>query len=133
MTGERDHRQAQASRPTFRALVQRGQAALGQADPGPTEHLARLVLGEPQIAKPDVGDLVGKPQLVQPDRRISARRQHHPRRARQDSEQTLELCERLSRSQLVEIVDYQHDGVERVALIQLRTDHVDQLVCVHPG
>ena len=95
------------------------------------EHFARLALGEPQIAGPDLGDLVGKPQLVQPDRRIPARRQHHPRRARQNRQQTLELCQRLSRSQLVEIVDDQHDGFEQLG--QLRADHVDQLVAVNPG
>ena len=131
MTGERDHRQAQASRPTFRALVQRGHPALGQADPGPSKQFARLALGESQIAGPDLGDLVGKPQPVQPDRRIPARRQHHSRRARQNRQQTLELCQRLSRSQLVEIVDDQHDGFEQLG--QLRTDHVDQLVAVNPS
>ena len=95
------------------------------------KQLARLALGEAEIASPDLGDLVGKPELVQPDRRIPARRQHHPRRARQNREQTLELREGLSRSQLVEIVDDQHDGFEQLG--QLRTDRVDQLVAVNPS
>ena len=128
MTAERDHRQAQASRPTFRALVQRGHPGVGQADPGRGKQLARLALGEPQIAGPDLGDLVGKPELVQPDRRIPARRQHHARRARQNREQTLELRQRLSRPQLVEIVDDQHDGFDLLG--DLRQDPVDHLVAV---
>ena len=99
--------------------------------PDASQQFARLALGEPQIAGPDLGDLVGEPQLVQPDRRIPARRQHHPRGARQNRQQTLELCQRLGRSQLVEIVDDQHDGFEQLG--QLRTDHVDQLVAVNPG
>ena len=61
MTAERDHRQAQAGRPTFRALVQRGRPGVGQVDPGRSKQLARLALGEPEIAGPDLGDLVGKP------------------------------------------------------------------------
>jgi hypothetical protein len=53
------------------------------------------VLGEQQVACPDLRDLVGKPELVQSDRRIPARRQQHPRRARQDREQMFELGERM--------------------------------------
>ena len=131
VTAEGDHRQAQAGRPPFGALVQRGHPGLGQADPGPSEQFARLALGEAEIAGPNLGDLVGEPELVQPDRRIPARRQHHARRARQNREQMLELRESLSRSQLVEIVDDQHDGFEQLG--QLRTDRVDQLVAVNPS
>ena len=129
VTAERDHRQAQAGRPTFRALVQRGHPALGQADSGPSEQLARLALGEPEIACSDLGDLVGKPELVQPDRRIPARRQHYPRPARQSREQTLELREGISRLQLVEIVDDQHDRSDLLG--ELRNDCVDELVGVN--
>ena len=91
------------------------------------------MLSEPQIAGPYLSDLVGEPQPVKLDRGVPARRQHHSRRARQNRQQTLELCQRLSRSQLVEIVDDQHDAFEQVGVIQLRTDHVDQLVAVNPG
>jgi hypothetical protein len=129
VTGERDHRQAQAGRPTFRALVQRGHPALGQADPGPSEQLARLALGEPEIAGSDLGDLVCKPELVQPDRRIPPRRQHHARPARQSREQTLELREGISRLQLVEIVDDQYDRSDLLG--ELRNDCVDELVAVN--
>ena len=61
--------------------------------PDVVEQFARLALGEPEIAGPDLGDLVGKPEPVQPDRRIPPRREHHARRARQRREQTLELRE----------------------------------------
>ena len=41
--------------------------------PDVVEQLARLGLGEPEIAGPDLGDLVGEPEAVQPDRRIPPR------------------------------------------------------------
>ena len=41
VTAERDHRQAQASRPTFRTLVQRGRTSVGQTDPGRGKRFAR--------------------------------------------------------------------------------------------
>jgi hypothetical protein len=46
VTGKRDHRQAQASRPTLGVLVQRGHPFGGQVDRGPGKQFARLVLGE---------------------------------------------------------------------------------------
>ena len=69
-------------------------------------------LGEPEIAGPDLGDLVGEPEPVQPDRRIPPRRQHYARRARQSCEQMLELRKGVGCPQLVEIVDDQHDGFD---------------------
>jgi hypothetical protein len=54
-------------------LVQRRGRGIGQVDPGAYEQFPRLVLGEAQIAGADLGDVVGKPQPVQPDRRIAAR------------------------------------------------------------
>jgi hypothetical protein len=93
VTAERDHRQPQAGRPAFRALVQSGHPGVGQIDSGRSEQPARLGLREAQIAGPDFRDLVGQPELVQPDRRIPARRQHHPRRAREDRQHMLELGE----------------------------------------
>ena len=111
--------------------MQRRRTCLGQADPGRGQQFARLALGKPQIAGPDLDDLVGKPKLVQPERRIPTRRQHHARRVRQSRKQTRELPESLSRSQLVEIVDDQHDRFAQLG--PLRTDHVDQLLAVDPS
>ena len=128
MIAERDHRQAQASGPTFGALVQGARPSVRQADPGCSKQFARLALAEPQIAGPDLSDLPGKPELVQPDRRIPARRQYDAPRARQDREQILELCNGVSRPQLVEIVDDHHDRLELLG--QLRQDRVDRLVAV---
>ena len=70
MTAQRDRSQAQAGRPPLGALVQRGRPTVGQSDPGRSEQFARLGFGKPQIGRPDLRDLVGEPQLVQPDRRI---------------------------------------------------------------
>jgi len=44
---ERDDREAQTSRPTFRALVQRGHPGGGQTELGRSKQFARLALGEP--------------------------------------------------------------------------------------
>ena len=128
VTAERDHREAQAGRPTFRARVQRGRAGVRQADPGRVQQFARLAFREPQVAGPDLGDLVGKPELVQPDRRIPARRQHHARGARHGREHALELRQGVSGPQLVQIVDDQQDGFDLLA--DLRQDSVDQLVAL---
>ena len=46
MTAERDHRQAEAGRPTFRPPVQRGGPTVGQTDLGRSKQLARIVLTE---------------------------------------------------------------------------------------
>jgi hypothetical protein len=53
--------------------VQCGSTGVGQTDPGRSQQFASLALGKPQIAGPDLDDLVGKPQLVKPDRRIPTR------------------------------------------------------------
>ena len=66
---------------------------------------------------------------MQPDRRIATRRQHHPRGARQNRQQSPELAESLGRPQLVEIVDDQHDRFERLG--QLGADHVEQVRAVN--
>ena len=131
VTAERDRRQTQASRPPFRAPVQRGRPGVGQTDPRCSKQLARLALGEPEIAGPQLSELVGKPKLVQPDRRIPARRQHHARRTRQHREQPLELRDGISGPQLVEIVDDQHERPGPLG--QLRNNRVDQLVAGNPG
>jgi hypothetical protein len=55
------------------------------------EQFARLARGEPQIAGAKLGHLVGEPELMQSDRRIAARRQHHTRGFRKHAEQVLKL------------------------------------------
>ena len=95
MTAERDHRQTQAGRPALRAPVQRGRARVGQGDLGRRKQFARLALGEPEVAGPQLANLIGKPELVKPDRRIPAGRQHYTCGARQKLEQMLELRERV--------------------------------------
>jgi hypothetical protein len=43
-------------------MAQRGRTGVGQTDPGRSKQVARLALSEPQIAGPELSDLVGKPQ-----------------------------------------------------------------------
>ena len=47
VTAERDHRQAQTGRPTFRALEQRGHPGLGRSDSGRRKEFVCLALTEP--------------------------------------------------------------------------------------
>jgi len=44
-----------------------------------------------RLGGPDLGDLVGKPEVVQSDRRIATRRQHDVGRFRKNAEQVLKL------------------------------------------
>ena len=109
--------------PAAQPSVRRCSAAapvVGQRDARRGEQLARLALGEPQIAGPDLGDLVGEPELVQ---LIGGSR-------RDDSTTRAELGSAVSRcsscgsaagsTQLVEIVDDQNDGLDVVG--ELRDD-----------
>ena len=102
-----------------------------RADLRSGEQFACLAGGEPQIAGPKLGDLVGQPELVQSDRRIAARRQHHTRRFRKNAEQVLELGEGVSGTQLVEIVYDQHHDSGRFG--QFRYDRVDHHIAVKIG
>src|SRR4051794_13282742 len=131
MAAEGDHGKAQAGRPAFGALVQRDRPGVGQADARRGQQLARLALGEPEIAGPDLGDLVGKSEPVQPDRRIPARRQHEACRAREPRKEMLELREGVGRLQLVEIIDDQHDRLDPLG--DLRHERVHRLVAVGCG
>src|SRR5262249_5016621 len=64
--------QSQPGRPAFGPLVQHGHYRVGQRDPGGSQELAGLVLGEAQLRGADLGQLPGQPELVQAQREVAA-------------------------------------------------------------
>jgi hypothetical protein len=68
--------------------------------------------------------LPGEPEAMQAELRVAARREHDPEQARPPGQQYLELCERLRRSELVQVVDHQHDRLlQRLELGPQTLDH----------
>ena len=121
-------------RPAAQPSVRSCNAAAPATDrliPDAGQQFACLANTEAQIAGSKLGDLAGQPELVQFDRWIAARRQHDVRRFRQRAEQMLELGAGVSGTQLVEIVDHQHDDSGRFG--QFRYDRVDNHVAVKIG
>jgi len=70
---------------------------------------AGLPLGEAQIRRTDLGELVGQAQLMQPEPQVAARGQHRVHVRRKVRQQTGELGQGVPRMQLMQIVDDQDD------------------------
>jgi hypothetical protein len=147
---QRDHRQAQTGRPSLGALVQQGQASIGQSDPAGTEHGAGFLEREPQIRPAQFAQLARQPQTVQAQRRLLACREHDPQPCRQPREQHLQPGHRVPGVKLVQVVDHQLEraleppklGQEslddhRACEARRRADPLDDLVagrigeCIH--
>ena len=86
---------------------QRPERRIGQRYPGRPEQSPRLLQGEAQVGRPDLGQLPFQPQPVQAQPQIMAGGQHEPQPRGRAHEQQLQLARRLGRAQLVHVVDHQ--------------------------
>ena len=131
MTAEGDHRQAQASRPTLRALVQRGRPRLGQIDPRRRQQFACLANTEarslPRSSATSPASLSWCSLIG------GSRRDDNTTCAGSggELEQLLELGAGVSGTRLVEIVDHQHNDSGRFG--QFRYNRVDNHIAVKIG
>ena len=87
--------------------MQQRQRRLRQLHPGPLEQRPRLTQGEPQIVRPDLGQLTLQPQPVQPEPHVVPGGQHEPQLRRGAHQQQLQLPPRLVRAQFLHVVDHQ--------------------------
>ena len=131
MTCQRQHGQPQPCRPPLGPLMQQRFSALGQGDPRGSQQRAGLSLGKPQLHRPDLGQLTGQPQLMQPQRQIVARGQHRVHLRRKVGQQPGQLCRRLRRAQLVQVIDDQRDAVGGIG--QLREHPAGYRRGIGPG
>ena len=82
----------------------------GSSTPAAVEQRPRLVEGEPEVGRADLGQLAFKPQPVQSQPQIMPGGQHDPQLRRAAHQQQLELAQRLGRPQLVHIIDHQPES-----------------------
>ena len=111
MPGQRQHRQPQPGRPPLGPLIQQHQGRLGQLHPGLLEQRPRLTQGEPQILRPELGQLPLQPQPVQAQPHVVPGGQHEPQLRRGPHQQQLQLPQRLRRAQLMHVIDHQPEPV----------------------
>ena len=117
MPGQRQRGQPQPRRPALGPVIQPGQRWLGQRYPGRLEQGPRLILGEAQAVRADLGELAGQPQPVQAQPEIVPGGKDEPQPRGRAHEQQLQLAQRVGRAQLVQVVDHQQDPVLQAAQI----------------
>ncbi len=109
MPGQRQCGQPQPGRPALGPLVQQRQRRLGQLHPGSAQQFPRLIRGEPQIGRAELGQLPLQAQPVEPKPHVMPGGQHEPQLRRPAHHQQLQLAERLVRVEFVYVVDHQPD------------------------
>jgi hypothetical protein len=117
MPGQRQRRQPQPRRPALGPFVQQPERGIGQRYPGRLEQRPRLVPGEAQIGRPDLGELAFQPQPVQAQPQIMSGGEHEPQLRRRAHDQQLQLAQRFGRVQLVHVVDHQPGPILETAEI----------------
>ena len=104
-------REAQPRGPSLGAQPQLADVRGGELDAGGLEQVGRLGLGEGEVGLADLGQLPGEPEPAEPERRVHARGDHDPQRARRMPQQPVEVGEHAAVAHLVEVVEHQHDGL----------------------
>jgi hypothetical protein len=110
-SGEREGGQPQPGGPALGPVAEEREALRGQLDAAAREQLARLLGAEGQIGGAELGEHPGHPQPVQAQAGIVAGAQHQPGRRREVLDEDLEQIQGLRRSELVQVVDHQHQGM----------------------
>ena len=111
MPGQRQRRQPQPRRPALGTVIQQPEGGAGQLYPGRFEQRPRLLAGEPQVGRADLGELPRQPQPVQAQPQVMAGGEDEPQPGGSAHDQQLQLAQRLGRAQLVQVIDHQPDPV----------------------
>ena len=109
--GQGERSEPQPGRPALGPPMQHGHPGGRQPYARSSEELAGFLFAEPQVGRPDFGQLAGQAQSVQVQRQVAARCQHGVDPRREVRQQTGELAEGFRGVQLVEIFNDQREVI----------------------